>query len=137
MDVPRLERALETAGQVLAETGRELVRADRARAVCAVHDLIGQGLGRVGTARVANLIEAFAESRSAQDREDGREREARSETFGGEEVRADEKESIDAGASPGRSTERLLFTGLPHRVEWCQHGRGSTREGHNEEQATP
>ena len=64
---------------MLAETGRELGRAGRARAVSAVYDLIGEGRGRAGAARVANLIEAFAGNPSTQGRKDGWEQEAGSE----------------------------------------------------------
>lgn len=95
VDILRLEQALETADQVLAETGRELGRADRARAVSAVYDLIGEGRGRVGTARVVNLIEAFASrpstQESTQDRKDGRERGAGSEALRTEGVRVVER----------------------------------------------
>lgn len=117
---------------MLAETGRELVRTDRAKAISAVYNLIGERRGRVGTAHVVNPIEAFAGNPSAQGREDGREREARSETLEPEEVRVDERKSIGAGASLGGSAERLLFTGLPHRVKWCpmcRGERGAERKG--------
>ena len=87
VDVARLEQALETADQVLAETGRDLGRADKAKAVSAIYDLIGEGRGRVGTARVVNLIEAFAGSPSTQGREDDREREADSAPLGIEGAR--------------------------------------------------
>ena len=91
VDVPRLEQALQTADQVLAEIGRELGRADKARAVSTVYDLIDEGRGKVGTARVANLIEAFAGSPSRQGREDGRGQETRSAAPSAEGARVVER----------------------------------------------
>ena len=43
VDVPRLEQSLEPSDQVLAETGRKVGRANSARAVSTIHDLIGEG----------------------------------------------------------------------------------------------
>ena len=91
VDAARLEQALETADQVLAETGRDLERADKAKAVSAIYDLIGEGRGRVGTARVVNLIEAFAGSPSTQGQKDDREREAGSAALGVKRARAVER----------------------------------------------
>lgn len=91
IDAARLEQALETADQVLAETGRNLERADKAKAVSAIYDLIGEGRGRAGTARVVNLIEAFAGSPGTQGRKDDREREVVSAAPRAERVRAVER----------------------------------------------
>ena len=65
VDVPRLEQALETADRVLAATGQEMGQADKARAVSAIYDLIGEGRGRASAARVVHLIEVVARSGNA------------------------------------------------------------------------
>ena len=59
------ERTLETANQVMAETGGTMGYGDKARAVAAVYDLIGEGRGQVYTRRVVSLIEAVARGRPA------------------------------------------------------------------------
>ena len=87
VDIPRLKQALETIDQVLASTRREMGRGDKAQAVSAVYDLIGEGRGRASAACVANLIEVFAGSPSTQDRRDDRERAAGSHDLRAEGVR--------------------------------------------------
>ena len=63
VDAERLERALETTDRTLASTGRTMGHGDKARAVAAVYDLIGEGRGQVYTRRVVSLIEAVARGR--------------------------------------------------------------------------
>ena len=63
VDAERLERALETTDRTLASTGRTMGYEDKARAVAAVYDLIGEGRGQVYTRRVVSLIEAVARGR--------------------------------------------------------------------------
>ena len=77
VDVTRLEQALETAEQVLGSTGREMGRADKARAVSAIYDLIGEGRGAESAARVVHLIEVVAGTGpgSAEGRKSDRRRE--------------------------------------------------------------
>ena len=64
VDAERLERALETTDRTLASTGRTMGYGDKARAVAAVYDLIGEGRGQVYTRRVVSLIEAVARGRT-------------------------------------------------------------------------
>ena len=71
VDTPRREQSLETTDEVLASTGW----ADKARAACAICDLIGKGQGRANAARVVSLIEAVAGSAGAEGRKDDRRRE--------------------------------------------------------------
>ena len=61
VDAERLERALEITERTLASTGRTMAVADKARAVSAVYDLIGEG--QVNTRRVVSLIEAVTRGR--------------------------------------------------------------------------
>ena len=61
VDAERLERALETTERTLASTGRTMALADKARAVSAVYDLIGEG--QVNIRKVVSLIEAVARGR--------------------------------------------------------------------------
>ena len=63
VDAERLERALETIERALVATGRTMSFGDKARAVAAVYDLIGEGRGRANSERVARLIEAVARGR--------------------------------------------------------------------------
>jgi len=63
VDAERLERALETTERALATTGRSMGLTDKARAVAAVYDLIGEGRGEVYTGRVVSLIEAVTRGR--------------------------------------------------------------------------
>ena len=63
VDAERLERALETTERALVATGRTMSFGDKARAVAAVYDLIGEGRGRANSERVAHLIEAVARGR--------------------------------------------------------------------------
>ena len=63
VDAERLERTLETTDRTLASTGRTMGHRDKARAVAAVHGLIGEGRGQVYTRRVVSLIEAVARGR--------------------------------------------------------------------------
>ena len=63
VDAERLERALETTERALVATGRTMSFRDKARAVSAVYDLIGEGRGRANSERVAHLIEAVAKGR--------------------------------------------------------------------------
>ena len=60
VDAERLERALETTERTLASAGRTMSYPDKARAVAAVYDLIGEGRGQVYTRRVVSLIKAMA-----------------------------------------------------------------------------
>ena len=77
VDALRLEQALETADKVLASTGREMGRADKARAVSAIYDLIGEEHGAASAARVVHLIEVVAGSGNAEAQKNDRRREAR------------------------------------------------------------
>ena len=63
MDTERLERALETTERALSSTGRTMSPPDKARAVSAVYDLIGEGRARANARRVMSLIEAVARGR--------------------------------------------------------------------------
>ena len=63
VDAERLERALETTERTLTATGRTMGYADKARAVSAVYDLIGEGRGQAHTRRIVSLIEAVARGR--------------------------------------------------------------------------
>lgn len=63
VDSERLERALETTERALTSTGRTMGLTDKARAVAAVYDLIGEGRGQVYTGRVVSLIEAVTRGR--------------------------------------------------------------------------
>ena len=63
VDSERLERALETTERALTSTGRTMGLTDKARAVAAVYDLIGEGRGEVYTGRVVSLIEAVTRGR--------------------------------------------------------------------------
>ena len=63
VDAERLERALETTERTLTATGRTMGLTDKARAVAAVYDLIGEGRGQAHTRRVVSLIEAVARGR--------------------------------------------------------------------------
>ena len=63
VDAERLERALETTERALASTGRTMGPPDKARAVSAVYDLIGEGHGAANARRVVSLIEAVARGR--------------------------------------------------------------------------
>ena len=65
VDTERLERALETTERTLTATGRTMGLTDKARAVAAVYDLIGEGRGQAHTKRVVSLIEAVARGRPA------------------------------------------------------------------------
>lgn len=65
VDSERLERALETTERALTSTGRTMGLTDKARAVAAVYDLIGEGRGQVYTGRVVSLIEAVTRGRPA------------------------------------------------------------------------
>ena len=63
VDTERLERALETTERALSSTGRTMSPPDKARAVSAVYDLIGEGRARANAGRVMSLIEAVARGR--------------------------------------------------------------------------
>ena len=67
VDAERLERALETTERTLTATGtatgRTMGLTDKARAVAAVYDLVGEGRGQAHTRRVVSLIEAVARGR--------------------------------------------------------------------------
>ena len=66
VDAERLERALETTERALRVTGGTIGLGDKARAVCAVYDLIGEGHGQANARRVVSLVEAVAKGRSGE-----------------------------------------------------------------------
>ena len=54
---------METPERTLAATGRTMGYADRARAIVAVYELIGDGRRQAHTRKVVNLIKAVARGR--------------------------------------------------------------------------
>ena len=66
VDSERLEQALETTERALMSTGRRMSLPDKARAVAAVYDLIGEGRGRANAGRVLRLLEAMAKGRAVE-----------------------------------------------------------------------
>ena len=64
VDSQRLEQAVETAESVLTATGRKMTYSEKARIVSMIYDLIGEGAGRANAARVFQLVNAVANTRS-------------------------------------------------------------------------
>lgn len=64
VDSQRLERAVETAENVLHAAGRKLTHSEKARVVSMVYDLIGDEAGYANARRVSQLVSAVTRPQS-------------------------------------------------------------------------